>query len=466
LSYIERATYDYIIKILSEGTRVLFSRRFILFTFLLISSGILSVFALNYSNINRNTAELVLIIQATISISFIIAGLFAKRLLSTIKRFFLLISMIIVIGLIGVLSSTEYSSQYGTEVLIPIRNLLLEYYPILSFLAWTIIMPIAAFAFARGMFYNKITGSILFLGKPEEDHNAVFAFFLALIALVGILASVAIIFTNLEEVFFQIYGLTALILSILMLLVIFGKIFRNDALNSAIGVFFVVTTIPSMILILISSTGDPGVGLFNYILLILSLIYTAQGQAKRASRHADMTDEEIRITLAKEKLDDSENDPYGISRIVRFIGAEGLVLIFLGIFLGYILLQLEFFHDSDPDKASELAFNPLLSNLSTQLTVGQLYQIFSIFVVFFIFIVILISYYFYPPAKKYYRANLIRLNFLPNYDEVKAYVTAVQKGDITKKDMTADAVKLVGGQLAKLTISKGRGIIRRLTGRD
>ena len=94
-----------------------------------------------------------------------------------------------------------------------------------------------------------------------------------------------------------------------------------------------------------------------------------------------------------------------------------------------------------------------------------MYQILSIVVVTFIFFTILITYYLYPPANRYHKADLIRLSFLPNYDEIKAYVTAVQNGDITKKDMTADAVKLVGGQLAQATIRSGRSLLRRLTGR-
>jgi len=74
----------------------------------------------------------------------------------------------------------------------------------------------------------------------------------------------------------------------------------------------------------------------------------------------------------------------------------------------------------------------------------------------------MITYYFYPPANRYHKADLIRLSFLPDYDEIKAYVTAVQSGEITKKDMTADALKLMGGQLAKQAREKGRGILGKL----
>ncbi|MHA2364860.1 MAG: hypothetical protein ACXAC7_12970 [Candidatus Hodarchaeales archaeon] len=449
MSYIERATYDYIIKILSEGIRVLFSKRFILFTLLLIISGLLSAFVtspLTGIDFDKEAIEIVFLLQAATSISFIVAGIFAKRLLSTFKRFLLLIIVIITISLVGVLSS---SSQMNIE---PIRLFLLEYYPIFCLIAWTLFMPIAGFGFAKGMFYNKVTGSILFLGKPEDDHNAIFALVLALITLIGIGGGIFLVLER-DNTFIQFYGIITIILSILVFLSVFGKFFHNAALNSALGVFFIASALPGMISITLSSSQDPGVGAFTYLLLIFSLIYTAQGQAKRASREAGMSEEEIRLTQAKEKFDEKiVSDPFGISRTLSFLGAEGIVFIFLGTFLGYNLLHLEYYN----------GFNDLFLDLFSDVTVGQLYQVISILFVVFMFIFIFVTYYLYPSARKYFKADLIRLSFLPNYDEMKAYITAVQRGEITKKDMTADAVKLVGSQLAKKI--KQKGIFRRLFG--
>lgn len=454
MSYLERGIYDYIFKILTDGVKVLFNKRFIIFTLLLLLSGLISIFVLiNKSNLEQELIQNFLLLQSAIAISFIVAGLFAKRMLSTIRRFVLVIVIIILIIVLGLGSSQE-------SLNIPIINqILLEYFPVICLLLWTLFMPIAGFGFARGMFYNRITGSLLFLGKPEEDKKAIFYVFIIIITFIGGIIGILIFMTH-ENPLIKSAGLFAGGISFLMIFIAYGVIIRNDALNSAISVFFIASAIPTMIMLLVSS--DNGIiGTFNYILLGFSLIFTAQGQARRASKFSGKSEQDIRLEMAKEKHkspNSTDTDPFGVSKLFNFLGAEGIVLIFLGTFFGYNLLQIEFFHD----KTNTTKINPLMSSVFDTMTVGQLYQSISMIIIGLFIIFIIITNFTFPPARKYYRADLIRLAFLPNYDEVKNYITAVQSGDINKKDMTADAVKLVGGQLAKASLSAGRGFFGKI----
>ncbi len=455
MSYVERAVYDYIIKIITDGVKVLFSKRFIIFTILLLASAVVSIVVVNYQP-DYKTVEMILLLMAAISISFIVAGLFARTLLSTMKRIILLAGVIVVIGIIGIGASSQYLN-------IPvIVDILLQYYPILCLLLWTIFMPLAGFGFARGMFYNRVTGSLLFLGKPENDKRALFYIFFALIALASLGLSIGIVILK-DNIFVQFAGVIGAISSIIIFLIVFGIIIRNDTLNSTLSVFFVSAALPTLVMLLISSTGGV-IGTLNYILLIFSLIYTAQGQARRASKTAKLTEEEIRLEAAKKKHEKTrDTDPFGISKLFNYLSAEGIVLIFLGTFLGYTLLQLEYFYDQNNKTNNVInTFYYSLFNSTTVLTVGQFYQVVAIIVAFIFLLFIIATNFVYPPARSYYRSDLIRLQFLPSYDEVKAYFIGVQSGEISKKDVTADAVKLVGGQLAKASLSAGKGLLGRI----
>lgn len=450
MSYIERALYDYIIKIITDGVKVLFSRRFIIFTFLLLASAIVSVVIVNYQT-DYATVEMFLLLMAAISISFIVAGLFARTLLSTLKRIILLAGLIVIIGLVGILSSQNYAN-------IPqIVDILIKYYPLACLLLWTIFMPLAGFGFARGMFYNRVTGSVLFLGKPENDKRALFFVFFALIALASLGLSIGIVILK-DNTFIRFAGIIGILSSIIIFFIVFGVIIRNDTLNSTLSVFFISAALPSIAMLLISNSQGV-IGTLNYIVLIFSLIYTAQGQARRASKTSRMTEEEIRLEAAKKKHEKSrDTDPFGVHKLFNYLSAEGIVLIFLGTFLGYILLQIEYFYDYK----NHTQINTVFYEFFKGITVGQLYEVVAVCVAFLFLIFIILTNFTFPPARSYYRSDLIRLPFLPSYDEIKAYFIGVQSGEISKKDVTADAVKLVGGQLAKASLTAGKGLLGRI----
>lgn len=450
MSYIERAVYDYVIKIITDGIKVLFSKRFLIFTILLLAAAVVSVGVVN-SNAKPDLVKTFLLIMAAISISFIVAGLVARTLLSTMKRIILLIIVIAIIAIVGVGSSSQFAN-------IPvIVNILLQYYPLLCLLLWTIFMPLAGFGFSRGMFYNRVTGSLLFLGKPENDKKALFYIPFALLAVASIGLGIGIFFLK-SETILKVAGLVGSLASIIIFLIVFGVIIRNDTLNSTISVFFVSAALPTMVMLLISNSAGV-IGTLNYLLLIFSLIYTAQGQAKRAGKTSKMTEEEIRLEQAKKKHEKvRDTDPFGISKLFNYLSAEGIVLIFLGTFLGYTLLQLEYFYDQK--NGTEL--NAVYYALFKGITVGQLYEVVTIIVTTLFILFIILTNFTYPPARSYYKSDLIRLPFLPSYDEVKAYFIGVQSGEISKKDMTSDAVKLVGGQLAKASLTAGKGLLGRI----
>ncbi|MFW9930159.1 MAG: hypothetical protein ACFFD1_12260, partial [Candidatus Thorarchaeota archaeon] len=428
-------------------------------TFLLFLSGGISIVLLLLEK-DVETIKLAFLLQTSISLGFIVAGLLAKRFLSTIFRFIILLIVVAIAGGIGLIALLPAAPQQ-------IAFFYLELYPIICFLLWTFFMPIAAFGFAKGLFYNKIIGSALFLGKPQNDNRAIFSGIFALISLVTAVVGIYML-TN-PEMLIKLTGIIAIIFSLLVFLITLGKFFRNDVLNSAISVFFTVSAVPSIIL-LAFSTDNSTITLFNYALLAFSLIYTAQGQAKRALPTSRMNEEDIRIMLAKEKHDSKKtDDPYFISKTLRFFGSEGIVLIFLGTFLGYMTLQLEVTKDLAQNTTNPI--NTIFRNLfynsatGTSLTAGQVYQTISIMFLVLILIIVFVTYIFLPSARSFFTADLYRFTFLPTYDEAKAYFTKIQSGEITMKDVSADVIKTVGGAALSSAKMAGASIINRLLGR-
>ena len=459
MSYVERALYDYVKKILTEGLQVLFSKRFIIFTILLLVSGglTISIVALEgQQDINFDVVQNAFILLTSISFGFIVAGLLAKRFLSIWLRFIIMVIAISITLGIGVISIVF---DFLPDTL---TTFYLEIYPILCFLLWTLLMPIASFGFAKGLFYNKILGSALFLGKPKEDNQSIFSGLFALLAIFGLFVGVYMLFR--PEFIIFVAGALSVVISILIFIITLGKLFKNDTLNSSFSLFFTVSVLPTITLLALSAENTT-ITILNYGLLAFSLIYTAQGQAKRAIKPSKMSEEEIRIMLAKEKHEQkTSDDPYFINKILRFIGSEGMVLIFLGTFLGYISLQLQVARDIDQNGSGGI-INSIFDEFFHGFTVGQVYQSVSIIFIFVIILIIVITYYLIPKVRRYFKADLYRFEWLPNYDEAKAYFEKVQSGEIGMKDVSADVIKTVGSAALSSARSAGASLINRLLGR-
>ena len=144
------------------------------------------------------------------------------------------------------------------------------------------------------------------------------------------------------------------------------------------------------------------------------------------------------------------------------------MLIFLGTFLGYVALQLQVTRDIAEtilNPGTENILNPIFQNTFEGLTAGQVYQGISVMFILLITVVIIITYIIFPSVRAFYTADLYRFEWLPSYDEAKAYFEKVQSGEIGMKDVSADVMKAVGSAAVKSAKSAGASIFRRLTGR-
>ena len=186
MSYVEKAFWDYLKSTLFGGVRILLSRRLVLFSLILFltSAVTTSAFVLQSQAsdlITNDLLNLLFSVQTSIAIGFIISGLLSKKL-NILSRFFLLLLIAAIFTVIATISD------------IPIT-----YFPVTALLLWAFLVPLATFSFSKGLFSNKITGSVLFLGKPTTDRKSIFSGVMTLVALLSAIWNLIMIYTGLNK---------------------------------------------------------------------------------------------------------------------------------------------------------------------------------------------------------------------------------------------------------------------------
>ena len=414
MSYVEKAFWDYLKSTLFGGIRILFSRRIILFSLILfltsaITTGAVVLQSQASNIITPEVLNFVFAIQISIAIGLIISGVFSKKL-NLPLRFILLIVLVIIVQVIYFVSQET-----------PLSELLIQYFPLLAFLSWAFLIPIASFAFSKGMFDNKITGSVLFLGKPKTDHKSIFSGLMTLIAFASFLWNTLMAYVGFTEnrLSYLVLGIIGGLVAILIILVVQGWIFNDDVFNTTLGFFFVMM-LPNQIMIFLTSVSgsESIVTSFDYIFVIFSLLYSAQNISRRVKMKGVVSDQ---TKKPKKKI---KEDPFRIGRFIGFVGGEGIVLIYLGLALGFHLVQLQVL------SGEPTAWGALFGELSF----SEGYH--DITMVFMVLILILVcSFYIVQRGKGYWAADIYRFDFLPPYEDLVDYMERIKKGEISKTDI-------------------------------
>jgi len=338
MSYVERTVYDYLKDILTSGIRILLSKRFFVFTLMLFLSSILPMYVLwQYSTGAINiismpilaitlTAQNIVKIQFAISLAFIIVGFLLGRANTLIQSI-----LIIVAGIIFSVVSLYF-----------IEFEFIETYELVMLSLWTIILIAATFSFVRNLFGNKISGSILFLGKPENQGFALFGGLLAVIYIIFALIT-AYIYLNTNDIMFLITNLSIQLFMILAVTILA----RFDDLFFTIVGFYYLLTAANLISLgyqVLFSGSNRVISIIDVITAVFFIIYNVQIVIRK-------------IPFKRKAY--NEQDVWIFSKVFEKIGEKGVVLIFFGIVLGYVMWLLTLFF-VEPIKIDFAFFNLLL----------------------------------------------------------------------------------------------------------
>jgi hypothetical protein len=420
MSYIEKAFWDYLKSTLFGGLRILLSRQFIFFSVVLFFISIATtgmVFMQEQASdlITPELIELVFSVQISLAIGFIFSGLVSKKL-SSLARFLIMFVVVAVVLIINQVTALNFLS-----------DIFIQTVPLITFLCWSFLIPVATFSFTKGMFSNKVTGSIVFLGKPRTERKSVFSGLLTLVAFASVIGNLMMIGIGLSDTrtSYIFLGLLGLGMSVIIILIVQGIIFSDDVFNTVLGLFFVMTLPNQLMIVLTSISGSQNiVTSFDFILVTFALLYSAQNISRRVNLKGVIVDESGKL---KNKKND---DPFGIGRIVGFIGGEGIVLIYLGLALGFHLIQLQVISGSAgiyEDLFGVLTFSEAYHDITTIFTV-------------IIFAIVILT-YFLQRGRGYWEADIVRFDFLPPYEAIKDYLEKVKTGEITKTDIAKSVGK-------------------------
>lgn len=414
MSYVEKAFWDYLKTTLFGGVRILFSKRLILFSLILFVTSVMTTGAVVLQSQTSETIsigeftllELTFMMQISIALGFIISGLVSKKL-NTLIRFILLL-IVVVITLVVLLIEN-------------ISDLIFQYFPLVAFLSWAFLVPLASFAFSKGMFDNKITGSVLFLGKPTTDHKSIFSGVMTLVAIASLLWNIVMAYIGFTEnrLSYLVLGIIGIVVAFLIILVVQGWIFNDDIFNTTLGFFFVMT-LPNQIMIFLTSvTGSESIiTSFDYFFVIFSLLYSAQNISRRVKMKGVVIDPSEK---SKKKV---REDPFRIGRFIGFVGGEGVVLIYLGLALGFHLIQLQIM------SGVALVWEDIFGTLSFSEGYHDITMVFMVIILILVCIV-----YTLQRGKGYWTAEIYRFDFLPPYEDLVDYMERIKRGEISKTDI-------------------------------
>ncbi len=407
MSYVEKAFWDYLKSTLFGGVRILLSRRLVLFSLILFITSAVTTGAFVLQSqasdvITNDLLNLIFSLQISIAIGFIISGLLSKKL-NLLFRFLLLL---LVAAIFAVIAS--------------ISDLFITFFPLIALLIWAFLVPLATFSFSKGLFSNKITGSVLFLGKPTTDRKSIFSGLMTLIIFLSLVWNLIMIYVGYNEtrISYIILGVIGIGAAVLIILVVQGILLGDDVFNTILGFFFIVS-LPNQIMIFITSINgsESIITSFNYIMVLFSLVYTAQNVSRRIKMKGVVGDP------SKKEL---KEDPFRIGRFVGFVGGEGVVLIYLGLALGFQVFQLQLM--------SVRLLPEVIKSLIGDLSFSEVYH--DITLIFMVFIlVIVIIFYIAQRGSGYWASDIFRFDFLPPYDDLVDYIERIKKGEISKTDI-------------------------------
>ena len=240
---------------------------------------------------------------------------------------------------------------------------------------------------------------------------------------------------NESRVSYVLLGGLGIIASVFVILVVLGLIFSDDVFNTTIGFFFVMTLPNHLMIVLTSISGSESiVTTFDFILVAFTLLYSAQGISRRIKMKGVVVDESGQV------LDPKRDDPFRIARLVGLIGGEGVVLIYLGLALGFHLIQLQVI------SGTASIYENLFGNLSFSEAYHDITSIFA-----FLILAIIVLTYILQRGRGYWEADIYRFDFLPPYDELKDYMEKVRRGEISKTEVALT----VGKKVSKTAVGVG-----------
>ena len=425
MSYVEKAFYWYLRRMLTSGFKMLFSRKYLPYTFFFIvittTTSFISYFANNANvKIALEYYQELLIIEVAIGLGYIITGLLLGKQDALIQ--FASIGIISIAGFILL----KLSPDNVPEILATS-----------SYVAWIGISVFASFSMFRDIFGNKVLGTALFLGKPSGQGSILFAGPIFLV-LVGDLGLIYYSLTNGEaltrgsRLALLMFGLATLV-GLLIILFVGGK---DDVFYTTLLFFLAFGTIRLLLLVMDVMTGPSrdAISLTDTLLVLFFLIYSVQGMTKKASKLADDAEEsETTEELVAE-------GSWFAERLVHWTGERGAVIILLGLIFGFHVTQLQVLF------GEPILLTQFLSD--REVTIAELGHELGVLITAGWFFLLILFYLVSPGFRSFASPEIQRFGWLPPFEDLVLILESAKSGEIDwKKEVAKFALSTAGAKI-------------------
>ncbi len=435
MSYVEKALYRYIKTIFTSGLRVLFSKKYILYTIAFILITINStVFYLIQKGIHDHAikdtlgkvVDILIAIELSAAISYLIFGMFFSRY--ALKYW--IIPLILTIG--------------GGAVLIHFIPDISPFVAALCYIGWIIVSVFLTFALSRNFFGNKVLGSVMFLGKSAEEGSILFSGVVFVLSLVNTGCAGYLIYSavvNTIQISLIIVALTVIIAVAIINFVIFKLGKKDDVFYTILAFFYVFSSFTLWKLTIYTYRGDAASDNVGSMLITLFFIfYTMSNYGKKVKKIEKQVAEEfeesvIEGTVKKKKREEEEEEAlekWSLLKIPFKLGPLGVLMSIMGLVLGYHVTYLQFLSEED-------LFSGIFFMNKTEL--AGLKDKFALILIAFLIIYFLLSYRWSEGFREYSSPELYRFEFLPPFEELVERIERIKSGEESWKDYAKMAIK-------------------------
>ena len=431
MSYVEKAFYRYIKSIFTTGFKVLFSKRYILYTiaFLLISITSSAFYVLQKTQAIVSNGELLqqlttilISVELSFAVTYVIFGLFFARY--PLKYWFV----------------PALLTSAGGAAIIYYLPTIAPYVAAICYITWIFISVFLSFSFSRNFWGNKVLGSIMFLGKPVDEGSILFAGIVFLFSLVnaGMSIYLAVISILQDHYTLLIAASFGLLGTLLVNLVIFkwGKL--DDVFFTILAFFYVFSSFTIWKVTIYTYQGKtPGDNVGSILIALFLIFYTVSSYGRKVKKIEEQTSTSDTETPTdeKEKASDETKDIEGEwapLRIPEKMGPLGTLMVVMGLILGYHVTFLQFLTNEDLFTNLFFISKEELAGLKDKIAIIFLPSL----MIFF-----LLSYRYSPRFREYASPELYRFEFLPPFEELVERIERIRSGEESWKDYAMMIVK-------------------------
>ncbi|MHA1223878.1 MAG: hypothetical protein ACTSSG_01990 [Candidatus Heimdallarchaeaceae archaeon] len=430
MSYVEKAFYRYIKNIFTSGFRVLFSKKYLLYTiaFILISATSTVFYLIEKQLTSVDIGYILIEVELSVAFTYIVFGIFFSRYP---LKFWLPPALIVAAGGAALLHYLPLLTNVDIS----------PYIAGICYLTWILVSVFLTFTVSRNFWGNKVLGSIMFLGKQADEGTILFAGVVFILSIANAAMSGFLIYTSIivKDYFLLLTGIFAFFAIILINIIIFVLGKRDDVFYTILAFFYIIGSFTLWKLTIYTVRGQaPSDNIGSLLVALFFIFYSVSSYGKKVKKieeelSSTLTEEEA-LEKKKQKEKEEEEDKWKLLVIPRTLGPLGVLMTVMGLILGYHVTYLQILSEKD------MFAGIFTESFSINYLVG-LKDKFAVILLTLILFYFFLSYLWSDNFRNYASPKLYRFEFLPPFEELVERIDRIKSGEDSWKNYANMIIK-------------------------